>query len=162
MRRLPFVSLAVILMLAGCDKHDPVDNQAAKAAASLPEINSTAPTSIGEPHVNTQTAGPLPAAAATIPPALQGRWGLSPGDCMTGHGDAKGLLVVTPTELRFYESRAVPSENIETDPDSIAGNFAFTGEGQSWNKYESLKIEKQVLVRTETKPMASFSYAKCS
>ena len=162
MRRLPTVSLAFVLMLAGCGKPDPVDNQAAKAAASLPEVNSTAPTSIGEPHVDTQAAGPLPAAATTIPAALQGRWGLSPGDCTTTRGDAKGLLVVTPTELRFYESRAVPSENIETDPDSIAGNFAFSGEGQSWNKYESLKIEKQVLVRTETKPMASFSYAKCS
>ena len=162
MRRLPFVSLALVLILAGCDKRAPVDNQADKAAASLPEINSTAPTSIGEPHVNTQTAGPLPAAAITIPAALQGRWGLSPGDCTSRRGDAKGLLVVTPTELRFYESRAVPSENVETDPNSIAGNFAFTGEGQSWSKYESLKIEKQVLVRTETKPMASFSYAKCS
>ena len=162
MRRLPLVSLALSLTLVGCGKPNPVDNQAAKVAASLPEINSTAPTSIGEPHVNTEAAKPLPAATATIPPALQGRWGLSPGDCTTTRGDAKGLLVVTPTELRFYESRAVPAEGVETDGGSIAGNFAFSGEGQSWTKYESLKIDKQVLVRTETKPMASFSYAKCS
>ena len=39
---------------------------------------------------------------------------------------------------------------------------AFAGEGQSWTKYESLKLDQNVLVRTETKPTASFSYAKCS
>jgi hypothetical protein len=98
----------------------------------------------------------------TIPAALLGRWGLSPADCTSTRGDAKGLLIVSPTELRFYESRAVPANDAQTDSDSISGDFAFTGEGQSWTKYESLKIDKQVLVRTETKPTASFSYAKCS
>ena len=70
--------------------------------------------------------------------------------------------MITPNDLRFYESRAVPAEDLGADKTSIAGNFAFTGEGQSWTKYEALKVEKQTLTRTETKPTASFSYAKCS
>ena len=70
--------------------------------------------------------------------------------------------MITPDELRFYESRAVPADDVEADKTSIAGNFAFTGEGQSWTKYEALKVDKKKLMRTETKPMASFIYAKCS
>jgi hypothetical protein len=81
---------------------------------------------------------------------------------MPGRSDAKGLLVISPNELRFYESRAVPAPGVQADADSMSGNFAFTGEGQSWTKYESFKLDKQVLVRTETRPTASFSYAKCS
>jgi hypothetical protein len=81
---------------------------------------------------------------------------------MHGRSDAKGLLVVSSGDMRFYESRAVPSADAQTDPLSISGHFDFTGEGQSWSKYEALKIDKQVLVRTEANPTASFTYAKCS
>jgi hypothetical protein len=162
MARPPLISIALTLAVACCGKSHPVDDKAAGAAARLPDVNAPAPTTIGEPHVTTAPARPLPPPAATIPASLQGRWGLSPADCMPGRSDAKGLLVVTSGDMRFYESRAVPAADATTDGDSIAGNFAFTGEGQSWTKYESLKIDKQILVRTETKPSASFSYAKCS
>jgi hypothetical protein len=162
MPRLPLISLALALAVACCGKSDPVDEKAAGTAAKLPDVNAPAPTTIGEPHVATAPARPLPAPTATIPASLQGRWGLSPADCMPGRSDAKGLLVVTSGDLRFYESRAVPAADVTTDANSITGSFAFTGEGQSWTKYESLKVDKQVLVRTETNPTASFSYAKCT
>jgi len=162
MFRVPFITSALVLALFACGKPDPVDDKAAGAAARLPTVNAPAPSATGEPRAATGPARPLPTPAATIPPALQGRWGLSPADCMPGSSDAKGLLVISPTELRFYESRAVPAPGAQTDNDSLSGNFAFTGEGQSWTKYESLKLDKQVLVRTEMKPTASFSYAKCS
>jgi hypothetical protein len=98
---------------------------------------------------------------AAIPAALQGRWGLTPADCTSALGDAKGLLVINASELRFYESRAVPAADVDGDADSINGNFTFTGEGRTWTKYEALKVDSGVLTRTETKPTASFSYAKC-
>ena len=103
-----------------------------------------------------------PAAATAIPPTLHGRWGLTPGDCTSTQGDAKGLLIVSASELRFYESRAKPTSNVETDDDSMSGDFAFTGEGQSWTKFQALKLQGQDLVRTETNPSASFNYAKCT
>ena len=86
---------------------------------------------------------------------------MTPADCTTALGDAKGLLVINADELRFYESRAVPAAGTNSDADSISGNFVFTGEGQTWVKFESLKVDRGVLTRTETKPTASFSYAKC-
>jgi hypothetical protein len=160
--RVPFFSLAVVLAVAACGGAKPVDDKAVNTSAGLPDINAVAPSAAGEPHVDTQPAKPLPAPSASIPAALQGRWGLTPADCTPGRSDAKGLLTITPDGLRFYESRAVPAADVAGDADSVSGNFAFEGEGQSWTKYEALKVEKGRLTRTETKPSASFTYAKCS
>lgn len=104
------------------------------------------------------TEGPAPA----LPKAMQGRWGLTPMDCTSTRGDAKGLMVIGPSELRFYESRAVPTGDVQSDAESAAGTFHFTGEGQIWSKYEALKVQRDLLVRTESNPTASFTYAKCS
>jgi hypothetical protein len=158
--RVPFISCALLLAVVACG-NNPVD-QKAKNTAGLPDVNVPAPIAIGEPHKQTEPAKPLPAPTMTIPAALQGRWGLAPRDCTSTRGDAKGLLIITPDDLHFYESRAVPSADVDSDANSISGNFAFTGEGQSWTKYEALKLDKQVLTRTEMNPTASFSYAKCS
>jgi hypothetical protein len=161
MLRVPYITFVLALSLFACGKPSPVDDKAADAATRLPDVNAPAPTTIGEPHVATTPARPLPASATTIPAVIQGRWGLTPADCTLGRSDAKGLLVITSADLRFYESRAVPLGDVQADPASVSGHFAFTGEGQSWTKYEALKIDKDVLVRTEANPTASFNYAKC-
>jgi hypothetical protein len=159
--RVPFISCALLLIAVACGGRDPVDDKAGNTAG-LPDGNVSAPSAAGEPHVATVPAQAMPVSPAKIPAALEGRWGLAPADCLPGRSDAKGLLVVTPEALQFYESRAVPAADVDTDADSISGNFTFTGEGQSWTKYVSLKIDRQMLVRTETKPTVSFNYAKCS
>ena len=71
------------------------------------------------------------------------------------------MLIVDTGSLKFYESRAVPSPGIQTSPDSVAGNFAFTGEGQEWTKYETLERKDHKLVRTERDPIATFTYVRC-
>ena len=162
MLRVPFISLFALLAVAACGGRDPVDDNAAAKTTGLPDVNVLAPSATGEPRGATTAAKPQPASTAPIPAALQGRWGLTPADCMPGRSDAKGLLTITADGLQFYESRAVPADDVEGDANSIAGDFAFAGEGQSWTKYEALKADKGRLTRTETKPMASFSYAKCS
>jgi hypothetical protein len=161
MLRVPFISLALVLSVASCGNRQPVDKEA-KNISGLPDLKVPAPTVTGEPHNQTQPAKPLPGSASVIPVVLHGRWGLSPADCISTKGNAKGLLVVTSDGLDFHESRAVPAADAETDGNSIGGDFAFAGEGRSWTRYESLKLDKHVLIRTETNPTASFSYAKCS
>jgi len=162
MLRVPWISCLLVLTFAACGGDGPVDKKA-ENTAGLPDVNVAAPSAAGEPHVQTAPAEAAPARAAsvTIPIAIKGRWGLTPADCTTALGDAKGLLVINADELRFYESRAVPAAGTDSDADSISGNFVFTGEGQTWVKFESLKVDRGVLTRTETKPTASFSYAKC-
>jgi hypothetical protein len=161
MVRVPYFSCALVLAVAACGGSDPVDDKT-RGTGSLPAVTATGPTAIGEPHGKTQPAKPLPPAESQVPASLRGRWGLTPVDCMPGRSDAKGLLVVTSDRLRFYESQAVPTTDVEADANSISGNFAFTGEGQSWTKYEALNLDKHGLTRTETEPTASFRYAKCS
>ena len=162
--RVPLVACAFIVTIAACSGRDPVADNANAAAALPVPANDTAPSPAGGPPQK-QTApaaiSPAPPSSAVIPAALQGRWGLTPADCTTALGDAKGLLVINSGELRFYESRAVPAASAQSDADSISGDFHFTGEGQSWTKYEALKVDKQKLTRTETNPTGSFTYAKC-
>jgi hypothetical protein len=159
--RLPFLSLAAILTIAGCGGSDPVAKDTNAAAAKLPAPSKPRADPLGGPPANANPEPQPLASAAAIPPVLQGRWGLSPGDCTSTRGDAKGLLVVDGDQLRFYESRAVPASDIESDADSISGNFAFSGEGQSWTRYQSLKLDDHRLIRTETNPNTSFAYARC-
>lgn len=156
-----FVALAAPLWMVACSERDPVADNL--AAANLPEpTEEAAPApAVDQPAEQAGTAGGAAPSPAAIPAALQGRWGLTPGDCTSTRGDAKGLLVITPSELRFYESRAVPSPGAEADADSIIGNFAFTGEGQSWTKFQRIELQNHALVRTESNPAASYTYAKC-
>lgn len=164
MRPLTLIAGAALIALAGCEGNDPVDDNAGSAAA-LPSIDKPAPSAEGAPPANSSAAVPgaasMASPVAAIPSALHGRWGLTPADCTSQRGDAKGLLVVRADGLQFYESRAVPVGNVQLSSDSIGADFAFTGEGQTWTKFQTLTIEDDKLVRTESSPMASFTYARC-
>jgi hypothetical protein len=164
--RLPFLTSAVLLAIAACGEPDPVANNL--STANLPvAANAARPATspVGAPPASATSepkAAPAPPQERSkIPAALQGRWGLTPGDCTSALGDAKGLLVINADELRFYESRAVPSPGIEVRGDSIRGDFRFTGEGQTWTRFERLELNGANLVRTESNPAASYTYAKC-
>ena len=159
MRRIPI--LLALAALAACGKPDAVADDANNTQA-LPTVNQPAPSPSGGPPANASGAnGVMPTSAATIPSELQGRWGLTPADCTSTRGDAKGLLVIDSGKLQFYESRAVPSPGIEMLTTSVSGDFLFTGEGQEWTKYETLELRGGKLVRTERDPMASFTYVRC-
>ena len=161
--RLPIISCAMILAVAACGERNAVANDADSAATGAPAANKPYPTPAGGPPRD-QGAPPSAAPggpAVPIPAALQGRWGLSPADCTSALGDAKGLLVINATELRFYESRAVPSPGAEVRGDSIRGNFRFTGEGQSWTRFVRLERNGRNLLRIDSNPAASYTYAKC-
>ena len=160
--RIPPLTTSILLAMAACNRSDPVQPEASKTDG-LPAIPERAPSAAGEPHgAATAPAKPLPAAAISIPESLRGRWGLTPADCTSTKGDAKGLLIVAADKLSFYESRAVPGPDAQSSTDSISGHFQFSGEGLTWSKYEALKLQNRKLIRTEANPTASFSYAKCN
>ena len=90
-------------VVLGCSGRDPVADDA-NDTAGLPAGNVEIAARDGAPPQNaTVPVGRPPAPSAAIPAALQGRWGLTPGDCTSTLGDAKGLLIVNSTELRFYK-----------------------------------------------------------
>jgi hypothetical protein len=162
--------IALAFAVGACDANDPVAEEADNTAG-LPSVDNVAggrdgnPSPDGAPPTNAAAVGPAPANAApvaSIPAALQGRWGMAPADCTSTRGDAKGLLVISSESLRFYESEAIPARNAQKSDDSFSADFAFTGEGQSWTKFQTLTLDDDKLVRTESSPMASFTYVRCS
>jgi hypothetical protein len=163
------IALAIALALGGCAQRDLVADEAG-TTAGLPSLDNVAGAMDGTssadgsaPTNATAATAAAPAApVAALPAALHGRWGLTPADCTSTKGDTKGLLVVNRDRLRFYESRAVPAGNIRTSGDSFSADFAFTGEGQNWTRFETLQFKKDRLVRTESSPMASFTYVRCN
>ncbi|HUE79012.1 MAG TPA: hypothetical protein VMN38_05225 [Sphingomicrobium sp.] len=160
--------VAFALALAACGGSDPVADEA-ENTAGLPSDANVAGAQDGTPsadgsapaNVATAPATAAPVSAAAIPAALHGRWGMTPADCTSTRGDAKGLLVVSADRLTFYESRAIPARNVEASDDSIRADFDFVGEGQTWTKYQALALQDDRLVRTESSPMASFTYVRC-
>jgi hypothetical protein len=161
--RLPVITGALILAVVACNKPGPVANNVAAAAPPV-AVNADARDPAGGPTGNKSepaAAAPSQSALASLPAGLQGRWGLTPGDCTAPLANAKGLLVVNSGELRFYESRAVPAPDVQTDAGTTSGTFHFTGEGRAWDKFESLQRNGDKLTRTEGNPTASYTYAKC-
>lgn len=147
MRYLNFVPLAG-LALTACEKAQ----TPTVAPSASPEILASAP------------ATP---AANSIPQAVQGRWGLVPADCTSTRGDAKGLLTIDATTLKFYESRATLGAIEDVDDDGIKATFAFTGEGQNWTLDVDLDIEDggKTLIRKEIGKDASpepLKYTRCA
>jgi hypothetical protein len=97
---------------------------------------------------------------------LQGRWGLVPADCTSTRGDGKGLLTVSPGSLKFYESVGkLGAIKTRTDT-SLRADFAFSGEGMTWTRDETLSVSGNKLTRTERggdEPGSGgpFTYTKC-
>lgn len=159
--KLPFISSALFLAISACGNTGPVDSQANRTSG-IPDVSQPAPPAIGELQGATSAAKAAPAPIAKIPAAFQGRWGLAPRDCSASPVRATTLLVITPEDLHFNQAAAVETSDVETNPQSINGTFAFSGGGRSWTKFEALTLDNHRLIRTESDPAASFSYAKCS
>lgn len=147
--------------LAACSQQPAIEDNSAVAEA-LPTLDRNEASPSGGPPSNSVASASAPARSPSpIPESLQGRWGLTPVDCTTDRGDAKGLLVVDSKALKFYESRALPSDNVQTSLDSVSGEFNFQGEGQTWTRYVALELRDGKLVRTERDPLATFIYVRC-
>lgn len=118
----------------------------------------------------TETATPTPVATATtgtIPPSFQGKWGLVAADCTSTRGDAKGLIEIGESEIRFYESVAKLGEVASQDEDSFRATYAFTGEGMEWTRDIEWEIgdDGTTLRRSETGEDAlaePLTYTKCA
>jgi hypothetical protein len=93
---------------------------------------------------------PDPAADETrIDPVFHGRWGLTPADCTSTSGDAKGLMIVDDTTLRLYESVGTLRRVTERSENLLQGDFAFAGEGMEWQKQQTLELVDDTLTRRE-------------
>lgn len=150
------------LVLAGCGDKEGGGNNSTEAA-------TTASTSVDENLYQDQQNRAVPIAvpsarpAGAIPASFRGRWALTAADCDPSRADNKGLMVVEPTLLRFYESRAAVVRATETGGDRLTLRLSFSGEGQQWTADQTLTLldEGRTLVRDEPSPPTSLRYARC-
>lgn len=140
MRRRSLIVAGLLAGLAACSGEPATEMQAADGNAAadvenvaVAETNESAalPDATADPDTPVSSEPP---ATVSIPEALRGRWGLVAADCTSTRGDAKGLIDVSDTQIRFYESRATLTEVVEQDATRIVGDFGFTGEGQTWER----------------------------
>ena len=132
-----------------------------------------------EPEMGMEETGPGPAgmdgsladgdisAEGEIPVALRGRWGMGAADCDPAEMANKGLMEVSPTTLKFYESLGTLGEASETGPMRIRASYDFEGEGMEWQREILLEGEAggNALLLTEYGDDAAAEprrYEKCS
>ena len=154
------IALLPLLALAACQAA-PETNAAQDAASAN---HAEAPVKDVETLPPDETAIPQPgdaAAITAIPAAYHGRWGMVPNDCDPKRDDAKGLVEIDADSMKFYESRAKLAKVTGAFPDKIEAEFAFTGEGQSWTKTETLALSGSSNTLTRTEDGGAFNYKKC-
>ena len=101
LRKRFYSALAAVVAtgaIAACEKRDPVADEADAVLAELATSNGAGPLTGGPPAPNVVDNSPGP-----IPAAIRGRWGLTPADCTSTRGDAKGLLEIGPDTLKCSE-----------------------------------------------------------
>jgi hypothetical protein len=165
------IPLVFILTAAACGGSEPVNedaNNTAGLSTVVAEANATAsavrngaaetPPSPGTG--DNATTPPSPTPGGVIPEQYQGRWGMVAADCTSTRGDAKGLMTIGDTSIRFYESTATLTAQRPAIATSFSGLFAFRGEGQSWEKVMTFTRTGDTLKRAE--PEGNFTYQRCA
>ena len=141
---------------------DEANNVTAADVESLPPseetgapVNNTAGSGLNE----ADDAGSEMPSTLFIPAQYRGRWGMVPADCTSTRGDAKGLMTVGDTSIRFYESVASLQEQRPATATSFSGVFGFTGEGQTWERVITLTRTGNTLKRAQAD--GNFTYTRC-
>ena len=136
-------------------------------SVSLAALALTACNSGEEPTAEETVAAATPTPLPTeIPADYQGRWGMTAEDCTGDPAAAKGLLEIAATELKFCESVGTLETVTGATGGRFRGEFAFTGEGQEWQRDVVLDLREggKILVRREFGEGASpepFDYTRC-
>ncbi len=152
MRNLLFASA---VLLAGCsDANGPESADGTGNEAPVIEVENEAGSAGNGAESSTNeaiSAGNGVTVAAAIPTAIRGRWGLVHADCTSTRGDAKGLIEVSDKQIKFYESRANIARIHSEEPTRIDADFAFSGEGQTWERRMTLDAQNdgKMLIRSE-------------
>ncbi len=159
------------LAIAACqqpadDSNIAIDNNINAAEAADAEIETLPPSEeSGDPNIvgginEADDAGSEGPTTLFIPAQYRGRWGMVAADCTSTRGDAKGLMTVGDTSIRFYESTAALQEQRPAIATSFSGVYVFTGEGQTWERVITLTRTGDTLKRAQAD--ANYSYTRCA
>ena len=178
--RVPFVASVMVLALIGCqqasdDSNIMISNDVTNAEAANTDIEAVPPSgaaTVAPPDNGNSGSGNAlneaddggsedspPEAGQVIPAQYRGRWGINRADCTSTRGDAKGLILVRDTSIKFYESVAALQEQRPAIATSFSGVFVFNGEGQTWERVMTFTRTGNSLKRAEAG--GTYTYARC-
>ena len=171
-RNFTVVALAALALVAcrqaADDSAIAIDNSVNAAETGDPQVETLPPDDSSAAAPETPAAMPTKASplATSIPAPFHGRWGINRADCTSTRGDAKGLLTINDARLTFYESRGAPTTVLGVTATSFDANYAFTGEGQAWERIERLKLVNDRLQRRTDaapgqEPPVNLTYERC-
>jgi hypothetical protein len=163
MRPTLFLPMAALAALAACNSGEP--EPAAPAESGIAAASAPTATPVATPTTSALTKDQFE--DMDLPVALHGRWGMGTADCDPTRDDAKGLMVVGPRRLEFYESVGTLDDLDEFEPTRIRGDFDFTGEGMEWDRSVTLELQDNgsTLIRRESGSDAEpgpYRYTKCA
>lgn len=158
MRKHLILPLAAVAALVACNSNEP--EAPAPATSESTSAASTEATPVA-------AATSVNFAKMDLPADLHGRWGMVAADCEQGRADAKGLLVIGPRSLEYYESVGTLAKLAEMEPTRIRGEFDFMGEGMEWDRDLVLDVQDdgQTLIAREYGDDAApglLRYSKCA
>jgi len=160
-------ALGSALALAGCSSGESGSNASEKGDAPVTGGGQDQPTPSNLTDDPQNAIEPItlpsPRPVASFPPGFRGRWGMVAGDCDPARDDAKGLMEVTATGLRFHGSRGTVQSLAVVAPDTLTAQLSFTGEGRRWSRADRLTLIDggKTLVRQEQKAPSVFRYSRC-
>jgi len=157
------------LALAACQQNDPNNIAIDEGNSANGSIETLPPDEGNDETAAANSSGALNEAddagsedpnQAFIPAQYRGRWGMVANDCQPGRDDAKGLIEIGDTTIKFYEAVATLKEQRPAIATSFAGQFGFTGEGQTWQKVMTFTRSGDTLKRAEEE--GTFTYKRCA
>jgi hypothetical protein len=165
------IAIAAVLLLSACgggSEEEAGNNSSSSVGAAVEQTPSNLQDDPNNSVVPLSPPSPQPAPSGTpvaaLPADFQGRWGMGDKDCDPAFDYvAKGLMVVSADTLKFYESRGRVERARSDRPGAIELDLAFAGEGQDWQRTETLTLQDggRTLVREEQKPAGSYRYTRC-
>ncbi len=155
------IATLLALGMAACSDNRDNSNIAVDETLNAAEA-ANADVEVLPPSEGNGVAAPMPdtLAASVIPASYRGRWGMVPADCDPGRSDAKGLITIGDTTIKFYKSLATLKQQRPAISTSFSGQFDFTGEGHEWTKVQTLTRTGETLTRADDE--GTYTYARCA
>ena len=139
--RTGFVS-AVILLLSGCGSDD-------------------SPADVGTSAIAPDA--PLEIVITQFPASYLGRWGMTGADCKSETSDAKGLISVQGSLVKFHDSTATMTKGLRKTLHAISGDFEFVGGERKWRTQTQYRLteDRKQLTRQDGVEGKRFTYIRC-
>lgn len=132
--------------------------------AALLSLLSACSDNADEPSAPTQSPdAPLEIVITQFPKGYMGRWGMNANDCVPDASDAKGLMSVQGSLVKFYESMGTMRNGKRVTLNSLTSDFDMVGEGQKWQTRNTFELtdDRTGLTRTDTASGERFVYTRC-